>query len=544
MNTVKRRTRSDAGRRTFGGRTLVALVAAAALTLGPGALAVYADDSAPVDPGATTEVAPVAPAVDPAPTPEPPAPEPAPEPELPAPAPEPPAPEPAPPAPAPDPEPAAPPTGEPTDSAEPTPETDEAAPEESRIAEEPAPVDESDLDDETAKNGNDNPQNMIKLCHATGSEKNPWVMLMLNANGVISGHASQHESDIIPPFEYKNKGKPAYFAGQNLTEGNLAIWNNDCEEIKPPPPNPVVQVTVDQCVTPYGEVPGSVEVAVSSLVNKFTYTLVVTGPGGSYFETPLNPAEGGASVWVDINGPGSYVATVTGVKSKHDSSIEKKPSVTVTGSQEFFVNECPRPPKPPKPEQPMVTVWVDQCVPPNGVVPSSVAITVTKLNHKFNYWMEVTGPDFSESVEVTPGEDGTFFIDLPVPSPGDYVATVTGTRGGHGGGHEWPDDTEIMFPSDSAAVQVAGNFERPRHGGKVVLTGTANFTVNPDCAVPPPASVTPTLPITSSPPPMQALAVTGAPADGSNAAMALLLLLGAGAALLATGARRVGRSRL
>lgn len=376
MSTTRRRNRSDAGRRTFGGRTLVALVATAALTLGPGAMSALADDSASTDPGATSEVALAAPALDPAPTPEPPAPQPEPAPAPEPPAPEAPAPAPETPVPDPQPEPEAPPTDEPVDTAEPTPESDEAAPEESRVVEESEPVDESDLGDEAARNGDDNPQNMIKLCRATGSEKNPWVMLMLNANGVINGHASQHESDIIPPFEYTDKGKPAYFPGQNLTAENLAIWNNDCEEIKPPPPNPVVMVTVEQCVVPNGVVPSTVGISISNLVNKFSYTLVVTGPNGFVSETPVTHTDGTAYIDQAIPGPGDYVATVTGMKGKGDDSSksESHSKVTVTGMQEFTVNDCPAPPPPPPPASVTPVVTITPALPITSA-PQALAVT-------------------------------------------------------------------------------------------------------------------------------------------------------------------------
>ncbi len=36
----------------------------------------------------------------------------------------------------------------------------------------------------------------ITICHATGSEKNPYVEITINVNG-LNGH-SNHEGDIIP----------------------------------------------------------------------------------------------------------------------------------------------------------------------------------------------------------------------------------------------------------------------------------------------------------------------------------------------------------
>ncbi len=393
----------------------------------------------------------------------------------------------------PQPEPEAPPTDEPVDTAEPTPESDEAAPEESRVVEESEPVDESDLGDEAARNGDDNPQNMIKLCRATGSEKNPWVMLMLNANGVISGHASQHESDIIPPFEYKNKGKPASFPGQNLTKENLAIWNNDCEEIKPPPPPPDTKIKLCHA----------------------------TG-------SEKNPW-----VMLMLNANG----VINGHASQHESDIIPPFEYTDKGKPAYFPgqnltaenlaiwnNDCEEI-KPPPPN-PVVMVTVEQCVVPNGVVPSTVGISISNLVNKFSYTLVVTGPNGFVSETPVTHTDGTAYIDQAIPGPGDYVATVTGMKG--------KGDDSSKSESHS----------------KVTVTGMQEFTVN-DCPAPPPppppasvtpvVTITPALPITSAP---QALAVTGSPDNDSGITAGLLLLLGAGAALLATGAHRGVRSRL
>jgi hypothetical protein len=242
-----------------------------------------------------------------------------------------------------------------------------------------------------------------------------WVKISPDANGTVSGHAGmdhQDGRDIIPPFEYEDGEETLMFPGQNWDAEGQAIYYNDCEMLPPPPPpNPVVDVTVVQCLVPDGDVPSTVTITITNLVEGLEYTLVVTGPDGFMSETPVVPV------------------------------------------------------------------------------------------------------------------DGSAIIEQPVPGPGDYVATVTGTW--------W-----TMEAPDEVARVIEGEWEE--HS----VTGMQAFTVNDCPAPPPPASVTPSLPITSSPPPIKALAVTGAAADGPDVGTALLLLLGAGAALLATGARRGVRSRL
>ncbi|QHK19478.1 hypothetical protein GU243_06670 [Pseudarthrobacter psychrotolerans] len=61
----------------------------------------------------------------------------------------------------------------------------------------------------------------ITICHATGSESNPYVSVTINLNG-LNGHVGhQHDGDIIPA----NDGK-VLPGGQNLDK--VDIWNAGC----------------------------------------------------------------------------------------------------------------------------------------------------------------------------------------------------------------------------------------------------------------------------------------------------------------------------
>lgn len=78
---------------------------------------------------------------------------------------------------------------------------------------------------------NSNPGNKIGICHATSSEKNPWVFNSPNANGVVSGHAGashQDGRDIIPAFWYNAGGELQFFPGQNWDAAGQAIFNDNC----------------------------------------------------------------------------------------------------------------------------------------------------------------------------------------------------------------------------------------------------------------------------------------------------------------------------
>lgn len=78
-------------------------------------------------------------------------------------------------------------------------------------------------------NGNNNPHNKVTICHATGSQSNPYVRITLNANGVVSGHHGHQDGrDIIPPFTYNDHGTTRNYPGQNWDTAGQAIWNNGC----------------------------------------------------------------------------------------------------------------------------------------------------------------------------------------------------------------------------------------------------------------------------------------------------------------------------
>lgn len=407
MDTARRRTRSDAGRRALGGRTLVALIATAALTLGPGALSAFAAEPVPADTAPAVE-APVveAPGEEPAPSAEAPA-----APEIPE---APPAEDPAPQPPA-DPEEPAPPAEEAAEAEEAAPEEPAGAEEETATEPEPASAVATKGEEEDGEEEEESRPH-VPICHATGPDESSWVMISPSPKGVLEGHVGpEHQDgrDIIPPFEYEEDEEILMFEGQNWDATGQAIFMNDCAEA-PPLVDPVITVTVEQCTTSDGVVPGTVGIHIAQLLPEFSYILVVTGPGGFEMETPISPEE-----------------------------------------------------------------------------------------------------------------DGTAHVEQPISGPGDYLATATGV---------W-EFTLIPMPEDTAVAKSIGH--RPLVPVVITVSGETAFTVN---ACPAPPAVVPELPITSSAPPIQALAMTGS-ADSSATAAAVLLLLGAGTVLTAVGARRALRLR-
>lgn len=91
------------------------------------------------------------------------------------------------------------------------------------------------------KEGPDNPltkDDKVILCHATGSQGNPYTSPGAGGGGVAvnqvfaaGGHYS-HPNDIIPPFWYINaSGHRVHFLGLNWTPENEAIYRNGCRRL-------------------------------------------------------------------------------------------------------------------------------------------------------------------------------------------------------------------------------------------------------------------------------------------------------------------------
>jgi hypothetical protein len=71
----------------------------------------------------------------------------------------------------------------------------------------------------------------VPICHATGSNSNPYVSQSVSYSSVLNGANS---GDIIPPFTYIKGGVSGSYPGQNWDAAHQAIYNNACK--LPPPP--------------------------------------------------------------------------------------------------------------------------------------------------------------------------------------------------------------------------------------------------------------------------------------------------------------------
>lgn len=166
----------------------------------------------------------------------------------------------------------------------------------------------------------------VTLCHATHSEKNPYVRITVDAAGAFNGHLDdnfggthgdhQNGEDIIPPF---------YYNGQLYSQN----WNEetalDCppqEELEPATPTAIARLV--PCV-PQSNTTDQVVVSVTNTYDATDDTVTYTVTLGAQSKT-ITLADG-ASGNVTFSGVpvGTYTATVTG----DDSTSATVNAVTV-----------------------------------------------------------------------------------------------------------------------------------------------------------------------------------------------------------------------
>jgi hypothetical protein len=104
------------------------------------------------------------------------------------------------------------------------------------------------------------PPDTVTICHATGSDSNPYVVHNPAKSGDVSGHAGHTGpvwfdgiavdwGDIIPPFDYVGGSYP----GMNWTPEGIAIYEAGCAVTLPTPtptPTPTATPTPTPTATP------------------------------------------------------------------------------------------------------------------------------------------------------------------------------------------------------------------------------------------------------------------------------------------------------
>jgi hypothetical protein len=102
--------------------------------------------------------------------------------------------------------------------------------------------------------GSSPPEHKVTICHATPPDTaaQGWNVLEVDVASVgyqHQGHESEHDADIIPPYEYGDVSYP----GKNWDAEGQAIWENGCQAVTPtatPTEGPTATPTEGPTATP------------------------------------------------------------------------------------------------------------------------------------------------------------------------------------------------------------------------------------------------------------------------------------------------------
>ncbi len=160
----------------------------------------------------------------------------------------------------------------------------------------------------TASNG-------IAICHATSSEKNPFVGETPDVSGILNGHDG-HPDDIIPPFTVIDNGSRTDYAGKNMNTLYGAGYTG-------------AQVLANNCKIPSGEITEGTTTVTSTVTT--TVPVTVTEPGTTITLPPLTTTR---VLTVTVSVPGTTVTapgttTVVTVPSGQTTTVTL-PGQTVT----------------------------------------------------------------------------------------------------------------------------------------------------------------------------------------------------------------------
>ncbi len=95
------------------------------------------------------------------------------------------------------------------------------------------------------------PQPKVTICHATSSASNPYVVITVAPEAVITKGHDQHQDrrDIIPPFDYEKAGKTLTYPGLNWDARGKAVFAAGCTTPSSAPVNQLLDPPVQSKVT-------------------------------------------------------------------------------------------------------------------------------------------------------------------------------------------------------------------------------------------------------------------------------------------------------
>jgi len=328
----------------------------------------------------------------------------------------------------------------------------------------------------------------ISLCHdeagdGTGYHSSGGI----DVNAAISGHDG-HETDIIPPFYYKDGNSTVFYAGKNWTDVNEDIWNNggcDGDGIL----DPVFDLSISKTV---GD---GLENIVADSGTNVVFTVIVSNAGpDTDSNVVVNDVLPAGLTYVSSSATqGSYSSGVWTVGSlADDSSATLTVTATATGSDDQILTNTATVDNESDSATVTVNVPVTGCTNPEANNYNQNA-TVDDGSCTFDAHFDlsitktvVDGENNIQNINVDSGTNATFTITVsnsgPDTAPGvmvndllpaglTYVSsnTVTGT---------YDSGTGIWSVGDLAASATASLTITATAAGEpaTVLTNTASTT--------------------------------------------------------------------
>ena len=316
----------------------------------------------------------------------------------------------------------------------------------------------------------------VGICHATSSDQNPYVFIPnVDADSIFkqNGH-DQHtkaggtRSDVIPAFwyikngnkhEYTYPGNGSYYPGKNLDETGIFMLANGCNQPPVPEQPTILTVNPEDCLAYEGDDSVELTATLGNLTTGEEYVVTVTLDGEQVGEQDEFTAEDVPASWSKfVYYSGIYTITVTGPGG-------------LSASAQAKVIDCDAPPEPPQ-----IEVIPGSCIVPEvweaeeivlaKLAPSEseVEILGTNLEPGENYWVTVTmGEDEVFSDMVTADEDGSLYVPVVLNQVGTYVATIAGPgESGLSASEEFSvlECPPVVVPQIAAAVDcIAGQLQ-------------------------------------------------------------------------------------
>lgn len=276
----------------------------------------------------------------------------------------------------------------------------------------------------------------ITICHATSSDTNPYVVETPDADSMFrtNGHTTHTKaggtrSDIIPAFwyvkngnkhEYSLPGTGEYYPGKNLDiPGAEYMLAHDCNQPPEPEQPTIIAISAFGCLPAEEGASVLLQAVLGNLTDGESYTVTLTLAGQPVGEPDEFTADGDSAQWSRaVTSVGTYTITVTGPGD-------------LSASTQSTVRGCDVPPEPPQ-----VEVITGPCITPSDDVEAEIMLAPststaeifgTGLEPGESYWVSVTMGDwtvFEDQYEAD--ENGAIYVEVDLSEAGTYTASISG----------------------------------------------------------------------------------------------------------------------